>query len=112
MKALLPKLLPEAEGRSANWGDTRRCLWEIRHVLSLEGSREAMPSQIRQAHEIRALIPRRFSKSSSWNPAILDDPDAAEGIAKVWELACRNAEANQRRNGPTAEDVRAALLSR
>jgi hypothetical protein len=26
---------------------------------------------------------------SSWNPAILDDPDAAEGIAKVWELACR-----------------------
>jgi hypothetical protein len=108
LKERLPKLLPEAEGRSVDWGDTRRCLWEIRYVLSLEGSREAMPSQVRQAHEIRALIPRRFSKSSSWNPAILDDPSAAEGIAKVWELACNNAEANQRRNGPTAEDVRAA----
>jgi len=43
-----------------------------------------------------------------WLPAILDDPDAAQGIAKVWELACANAERNQRKNGPTAEDVRAA----
>jgi len=54
------------------------------------------------------LIPRRFSGPSGWNPAVLDDPDAAQGIAKVWELACQNAERNQRRNGPTAEDVRAA----
>jgi hypothetical protein len=55
-----------------------------------------------------ALVPRRFAGTSGWNPAILDDPDAAEGIAKVWEMACQNAERNQRRNGPTAEDVRAA----
>ena len=108
LKERLPKLLPEAEGRSVDWGDTRRFLWEVRHVLSQEGSWEAMPSQIRQAHEIKALIPRRFVKASSWNPAILDDPDAAQGLAKVWELACANAERNQRRNGPTAEDVRAA----
>lgn len=52
--------------------------------------------------------PRKFSGPAGWNPAILDDPDAAEGIAMVWELACTNAKANQRRNGPTAEDVRAA----
>ena len=55
-----------------------------------------------------ALIPRKFSGPAGWNPAILDDPDAAQGIAKVWELACQNAERNQRRNGPTSEDVRAA----
>jgi hypothetical protein len=50
---------------------------------------------------------RHDETGGSWNPAILDDPDAAEGIAKVWELACRTL-TNQRRNGPTAEDVRAA----
>jgi hypothetical protein len=60
------------------------------------------------AHELKALVPRRFSGPAGWNPAILDNPTAAEGIALVWELACRNADQNQRRNGPTAEDVRAA----
>jgi hypothetical protein len=62
---------------------------------------------------LRPLIPRLDLRHTAgtggqWAPAILDDPDAAKGIAKVWELACRTAEQNQRRNGPTAEDVRAA----
>jgi hypothetical protein len=65
------------------------------------------------AKELFGLIPREEKRHDSgtggrWFPATLDDPDAAQGIAKVWELACTNAEANQRRNGPTAEDVRAA----
>jgi hypothetical protein len=60
------------------------------------------------AHQLSALIPRKFARPVGWNPAVLDDTDAAEGLAKVWELACTNAERNQRKNGPTAEDVRAA----
>lgn len=34
LKERLPKLLPEAEGRSANWGDDRRSLWEQRKLIS------------------------------------------------------------------------------
>ena len=109
LKERLPKLLPEAEGRSADWGDTRRQLWEQRQLLlSCKLTRGELPSGIGIAHQLSALIPRKFSRPVGWNPAILDDPDAAEGIAKVWELARANAESNQRRNGPTAEDVRAA----
>jgi hypothetical protein len=109
LKDRLPKLLPEAEGRSSDWADGRRLLWEQRNLLSSwTGPRADLPSGTKVASSLASLVPRRFSASAGWNPAILDDPDAAEGIAKVWELACTNAESNQRRNGPTAEDVRAA----
>lgn len=105
----LTKLLPdEATGKQA-WADYRRWLWESRSLLSSSLGRGAQsPTSLKQAEALTALIPRKFSGPAGWNPAILDDPEAAEGIAKVWELACQNAEANQRRNGPTAEDVRAA----
>jgi hypothetical protein len=110
LRERLPRLLPEAEGKSLDWGNNRRFLWEARSLLAsrnLPASRSL--DQVRMAHEIKALIPReKKGNEGNWYPAILDDPDAAQGIAKVWELACHNAEANQRRNGPTAEDVRAA----
>lgn len=109
----LPQLLKHELGEGAKvgtkWADTRRWIWEQRKLLSpskLGGG--LLPAALGTAEALTALIPRRFSGSPGWNPAILDDPDAAEGIAKVWELACTNAESNQRRNGPTAEDVRAA----
>ena len=109
LKERLPKLLPEADGRSTDWGDTRRQLWEQRQLLlSCKLTRGELPAGVGVAHQLSALIPRKFARPVGWNPAILDDPSAAEGIAKVWELACTNAETNQRRNGPTAEDVRAA----
>ena len=109
LKERLPKLLPEA-GKAVDWGDDRRVLWETRALLSQPGIYQGeLPSKAQeQAKILRALIPRRYASKPGWNPAILDDPDAAQGIAKVWELACQNAERNQRRNGPTAEDVRAA----
>jgi hypothetical protein len=112
LKDRLPKLLPDELGDSAavQWADYRRTLFEARRLLSSMPRHRAdlLPSSFKSADALVALIPRRFSASAGWNPAILDDPDAAEGIAKVWELACQNAETNQRRNGPTAEDVRAA----
>jgi hypothetical protein len=108
LKDELPRLLPESEGRSADWGDRRRQLWEERKLLSSCRSARQLPASQEVAGALTTLIPRRFDKPTGWNPAILDDPDAAQGLAKVWELACQNAEANQRRNGPTAEDVRAA----
>jgi len=108
LKERLPKLLLEAEGRSIAWGDNRRLLWEERQLLLTSSPRRELPSGTQVADTLAGLVPRKYKRSTGWNPAILDDPDAAEGIAKVWELACKNAEANQRRNGPTAEDVRAA----
>jgi hypothetical protein len=109
LKERLPKLLPEAEGRSVDWGNSRRLFWEQRHLLSsMELPGGVLPASLSQADSLKSLIPRRFSGPAGWNPAVLDDPDAAEGIALVWSEACKKAEANQRRNGPTAEDVRAA----
>lgn len=109
LKERLPKLLPEAAGRSVEWGDRRRILWEERKLLSsCRTAWAALPSTQEPAHALSGLIPRKFSSSTGWNPTVLDDPDKAEGISKVWDLACQNAESNQRRNGPTAEDVRAA----
>jgi hypothetical protein len=109
LKERLPQLLPDAEGRSTSWGDSRRLLWEQRKLLSsLSAQGGILPAKIEIAANLTALIPRKFSGPAGWNPAILDDPDAAQGIAKVWQLACQNAEVNQRRNGPTTEDVRAA----
>jgi hypothetical protein len=105
----LTKLLPgEATGKQG-WADDRRALYECRALIAPSSKKEHLPDKLaEQARHLVALIPRRFSGPSGWNPAILDDPDAAQGIAKVWQLACQNAEVNQRRNGPTAEDVRAA----
>jgi hypothetical protein len=110
LKERLPRLLPEAEGRSTDWGDRRRLLWEQRKLLSACACAPGiLPVTTRIVDALTALVPRQASKGpGNWQPAILDDPDAAEGIAKVWELACSNAESNHRRNGPTAEDVRAA----
>jgi hypothetical protein len=108
LKERLPQLLPEASRESTNWGDRRRLLWEQRELISSTRPGGALPSSQEVADHLKSLIPRKFSGPAGWNPAILDDPDAAEGIARVWELACRNADQNQRRNGPTAEDVRAA----
>jgi hypothetical protein len=105
----LVQLLPDEATGKVNWADTRRWLWESRKLLSSSTRRRAeLPSSIRQAEAMAALVPRDAAGPAGWQPAILDDPAAAEGIAKVWELACQNAEQNQRRNGPTAEDVRAA----
>lgn len=108
LKERLPKLLPEAEGRSTEWGDDRRFLWEARTLISSVELHPELPQGFRHAANLKGLIPRNANGPAGWQPAILDDPDAAEGIAKVWDLACQNAESNQRRNGPTAEDVRAA----
>ena len=109
LKNRLPQLLPEAEGRSANWGDDRRWLYECRALLARSLRSEDLPRKVSEhARALVTLIPRKFSGPAGWNPAILDDLDAAQGIVKVWELARQNAENNQRRNGPTAEDVRAA----
>lgn len=111
LKERLPKLLPDEVGDGVNqsWADTRRSFYEVTHLLrSLQLQGGSRLASLRSAASLTALIPRKFSGPAGWNPAILDDPDAAEGIAKVWELACKNAETNQRRNGPTVEDVRAA----
>ena len=108
LRGCLPERLLEAEGKSPDWGNERRVFWEVRKVLSLQGtSLGALPTTQNQAKHLEALVPRELPLNGL-QPAILDDPDAAQGLAKVWELACQNAETNQRRNGPTAEDVRAA----
>jgi hypothetical protein len=105
----LVQLLPDEATGKINWADTRRWLWESRRLISSSEVRGALlPASLAQAEAMASLVPRKTAGPAGWQPAILDDPDAAEGIAKVWELACTNAEANQRRNGPTAEDVRAA----
>jgi hypothetical protein len=94
--------------------DDLRALCEAQKLLPQgKVSSRFLPSTQSQAKALASLIPRRELRHDEgtggrWAPAILDDPDAAEGIAAVWELACSNAESNQRRNGPTAEDVRAA----
>jgi hypothetical protein len=104
----LVALLPEEATGKQGWADTRRWLWESRKLISSSEVRGALPASLAQAEAMASLVPRNASGPAGWQPAILDDPDAAQGIAKVWELACQNAERNQRRNGPTAEDVRAA----
>lgn len=111
VKDELPRWLNEE--LSLSQADTRRALYEVRSLIPAgENSSRVMPEKLGQAKELAPLIPRRIERlpltGGPWNPAILDDPGQAQGIAKVWELACRNAEQNQRRSGPTADDVRAA----
>lgn len=105
----LVELLPDEATGKPGWADTRRLLWEQRKLISCSKVRAALlPQSLKTAESMASLIPRNANGPSGWQPAILDAPDAAQGIVKVWELACQNAERNQRRNGPTAEDVRAA----
>jgi hypothetical protein len=107
----LPQWLADAP--RIETADRQRFLYEAREILSrVTSDPGCLPETVKQADALKALIPRRLSShggaGGNWQPAILDDPDAAEGIAQVWELACRNADQNQRCNGPTAEDVRSA----
>jgi len=104
----LVELLPDEATGKQGWADKRRWLWESRKLISSSEVGGALPVSLSQADAMASLVPRNASGPAGWQPAILDDPDAAQGIAKVWELACTNAERNQRKNGPTAEDVRAA----
>jgi hypothetical protein len=104
----LPELLP-GEAPKLDQADGRRFLWEVRQLIRPGRAPAELPNSIRQAVGLKALIPRAETRSNaSWNPAIFDDPDQAEGLVKVWELAQKNAAAQQRKNGPTADDVRAA----
>ena len=110
VKHELPQWLCDAP--SIDTADRQRMLYEAQTLLACTNAGR-LPSTARHVDALRPLIPRRDLRheagtGGSWYPAILDDPAAAEGIAKVWNLACRNADQNQRRNGPTAEDVRAA----
>jgi hypothetical protein len=112
VKAELPNWLKDAP--SIDTVDKVKALHESQVLLSrCQLAPSYLPSKLSHAKELFGLIQRqelRHTKGTGgrWAPAILDGPDAAQGIAIVWELACTNAEANQRRNGPTAEDVRAA----
>lgn len=105
----LPELLP-GEAPKIDGADDRRKLWEVRTLLSLTGGAppQQLPCRPEAARTLQALIPRQFSGPSGWNPSVLDDPDAAEGLRVVWGLALANAAKQQRKNGPTTEDVRAA----
>ena len=105
----LPELLP-GEAPKISSADRRRFLWEARQLLSPTAcGGGAMPATTMQADALKALIPRKTSSANAnWQPAILDDPDAAEGLRVVWGLALQNAAKQQRKNGPTTEDVRAA----
>jgi hypothetical protein len=105
----LPELLP-GEAPKLTQANCRRFLWETRQLLSPHRSTGVggMPVTAAQAEVLQGLIPRKLSNVGNWAPAILDDPDQAEGLAKVWEMARQNAAKQQRKSGPTVEDVRAA----
>ena len=104
----LPELLP-GEAPKLTQADCRRVLWESRNLVSGRPGARGMPTTTKQAEALKGLIPRRYDRpQGGWNPAVLDEPERAEGLLKVWELAQQNAAAQQRKNGPTADDVRAA----
>ena len=102
----LPEILPEAGG--VNWADDRRWFFEIRTLLSRSAAIEGLPTRFSDhSRTLCALIPRRYkTKTAGWNPSELDE--SSEGIEAVWELAQRNAVQQQRKNGPTASDVKSA----
>jgi hypothetical protein len=109
---LLPGLLPD-EAPKLDGADRRRVLWEARKLLSPEASRPAaegvpLPTSTKHGEGLGALIPRKITNIGGWAPAILDDPDRAEGLRLVWALALKNAATEQRKNGPTEADVKAA----
>ena len=105
----LPELLPGESGK-LDWADDRRFLHEVRRCLSARSlARQELPVATGVARTLQALIPRQETRSNAnWNPSVLDDPDAAEGLRVVWGLALQNAAKQQRKNGPTTEDVRDA----
>lgn len=108
----LPELLP-GEAPKLTQANCRRFLWEVRKLVSPHRSAGAVsiPSTAAQAEALQGLIPRKsFGNSSTgqWQPAVFDDPEQAKGLQLVWELAQRNAAENQRKNGPTTDDVRSA----
>lgn len=101
----LPEILPEA--RKLDWADARRFLFEVRKCLDGEFHRDSLPVTTTAAEALCGLIPRRFDKSQGgWNPSELTE--RTEGIQSVWELATKNAQQQQRKNGPTIQDVRSA----
>jgi hypothetical protein len=103
----LPEILPEATGH--NWADDRRWLHEVRSCLSIVCDRSELPTTGMAARTLVALIPRRYTaQAAKWNPSVLDDPQRVEGLQAVWKLAQQNAVKQQRKNGPTTEDVRNA----
>ena len=102
----LPEILPEA-GKSVDWADDRRSFFEVRALLTRLQPGETLPASPTSALALKALIPRRYeAKKQGWNPAELNQP--AEGLKAVWQLAQRNAVQQQRKNGPTKQDVAAA----
>ena len=105
----LPQLLPH-EAPKLGAADHRRILWEARHLLSGQTSdREHLPVSNAQAEALQGLIPRAYNlPQGGWNPVVFDDPECIEGLSAVWGLAQRNAAQNQRKNGPTANDVKEA----
>jgi len=107
LKEQLPKILPESADKSTAWADGRRALWEQRRLLTVTDYRGELPSGVAIADNLKGLVPRKYKSLQGWNPAILDDPDAAQGIAKVWELSCITAKL-QGRKEPNVFDVRAA----
>lgn len=106
----LVQLLPDEATGKPGWADTRRLLWEQRKLISCStrrAAKAALPQSLRHAEALAALVPRDAKGPSGWQPAILDDPDKADGIASVWELALDKSKENKR-NAPTIEDVRSA----
>lgn len=101
----LPELLP-GEAPKITQADCRRFLWETRKLVAGRTSGQGLPTTTGQAEALQALIPRRYSGPSGWNPAVLNDPEQAKGLRLVWEKALERAQQQQRRNGPTADDVR------
>ena len=94
-----------AESVSLQWADDRRFIHEVRACLPPSTGAGPLPAATTVARALAALIPRRFTTAQNvgWNPAELNQP--AEGMVKVWKLSQRNAVQQQRKNGPTKQDV-------
>jgi hypothetical protein len=104
----LPELLP-GEAPKVTQANCRRFLWEVRQLVSRPRTSGAasLPSTTSQAEALQGLIPRAETRSNAnWNPSVLDDPEQAEGLRLVWGKALERAQQEQRKNGPTADDVR------
>ena len=101
----LPQLIPGAGGIA--WANRRRFLFEAREAISATArDGQPLPDTAGNAELLRAVLPRRYDSTNGWNPLDLTKEQGA--AAKVWELAQRNAVQQQRKNGPTREDVTAA----
>jgi len=101
----LSLLLP-GEELGVQAADDRRFLWEVRKLLVRSSSTVELPKGLAHARALKALIPRQYDRLNSWNPSVLDDEEKAKGLALVWEKAQDRAKEQQRKNGPTCDDVR------